>query len=703
LNNNIFSRFFNRRPSNVTDDLPIESIRATSLYSLRTMKHYASDDYENGYSSIRAIANRFMLITPSAIDANGKPMENTPAALNCLSRPNSDMSGIDFRDALAVMTMVHRKVYILVWEKNGAQAPVPARENVSEDRIAGFTFLENVVEQNVGLGLQYQVMVATENGGSTPVIYYPYQVITLHDTNPTALSEGYSPANASKRWTRIDDYIADYQSGFFENGAVPAGQFVITAPTSKEYEDIVDKLQEKHRGAGKNNNVVYSYQPIDPKTGAAGQATITWIPFNTTNKDMSLDTLFKQANQKIDSVYGVSAFIRAIDEAPNFATAQVIERNFVENTVRPFAIKKWARIQHELNRITGGLGYGITFKLETPSVAEENKYIAETNAITATTINTLTTFGYTLESVIDAMLLPPNWKLLKKGEATTTTIDNDKSDVDEGGEVGGSPGNGGSKRTRLKASNQLSQEDIDNYANQLREPARVLMDKQVERAVSELDPSDAADATDDEKDTFVDEMMAIIAGILLVGGITEWEAAKTMLREAGITPPSTTYSLTDEALTRYRQYLYTVANSYSSDTTDAIRKVLEKANDEAYTKGETQKALRNVMNTDEWRVTRLARTEATRSGSLSSIESMIALEDEVAELTIEKSLESSSGDPCEFCQVYIGTWRPVKSIMVTKGQIINGVDGGIMVNNWDINYGHDVHANGECYPIYRVT
>lgn len=704
MKHNILDHIFNRgKVHNQTNEFPIQSLQLESFSSLRTMRHYANDQYENGYSSIRAIADRFMVIRPFAVGKDNQPVQPTPNVINAISRPNSDMSPVDFRDAFAVMTMVHRKTYILVWQKNGAQAPYPAKKGVREDQIAGFTFLENVIEENVGDGLQYRVNVRTATGTVEPRVFYPYQVITIYDTNPNNLLGGYAPADAAKRWTRIDDYIADYQAGFFENGAIPSGQFVITAPTTKEFDDIVDGLQEKHKGARNNNNVVYTYQPIDKETNKPTQATITWIPFNTSNKDMSLDSLFSQANKKIDSVYRVAAFIRAIDEAPNFATAQVIERNFVENTVRPFAIKKWARFTHELNRITGGLGYVIGFKLDTPHVAEEQKLIAETDEVNIRNLTSLMDKGYTFDSTVRALDLPDRFKLLRKeGEPEAEDEDDDNSDIADNNEQKGTP-NGGSNRTNPKVRNQLSEADVVNYEAQLYEPARVLMQSQVDNAVATLDPVDVVtEATEEDKEKFVDDMMVVISSILLYAGASEWEEGRQLLIAAGIDAPSTAYEVTESALDRYRRYLKTIADSYTEDTANSIRIQLERSYAEELTRADTEAALRNIMNTDAWRITRLSTSEVNRSGGIASVEAMIKIEED-SDATIEKSMMTTSANPCEFCLARVGKWFPVKEIMVKKGEIVEGVDGGSFVNNWDNNMGHDIHANGQCVPEYRVV
>lgn len=406
-------------------DLPIDSLQSVTLGELHATRKYGhGDDYDNGFSSIRAISDQFLQIKVYGIDDNGKRMSPTPNAIQRIVTPNTEQDGFSFKDTLATWTQIYDKVYVLVHEVYG-RSTRPASPRVKDERIAGYTFLEGVVEDTDSNGqLIYKVWKGTQE-----VHYYPHQVMTFYDVNPKHVGRGYSPVRAAKRWSRIEDYIADYQAGFFENGAVPAGQFLITAPSTKEFDDIVDNLEKKHRGAGANNNVVYTYQPIDPNSGKPSQATITWVPFNTTNKDLSLKDILEATNAKTDSVYRVSAMQRAITDAPNYATAQVDDRNFIEKTVRPFTMKKWGRFQHELNRITGGLGYGISFELETPYISEEEKTHAETNKVIWETIKDMIAAGYTYDSACNALKLPPNWKLLKVGDTKETVIDNEKTDV----------------------------------------------------------------------------------------------------------------------------------------------------------------------------------------------------------------------------------------------------------------------------------
>lgn len=719
MKENFITRLFGGRRTVRSQTLPIESLTDTPLSSLRALKHYHNDQYENGYSSIRAIADRFFAIRPYAIDENGEKVKDTPNVINTLSRPNQQMSGFDFRDALAVMSMVHDKTFILVWERQGKEV-VPATENIREDTVAGFTFLEDVQEQITDGKLQYRI------GSNT--VYYPHQVISLYDVNPNNLLKGYSPSKAARRWTRIDDYIADYQTGFFENGAIPAGQFIITAPTVTEYNDIVDKMQEKHRGARKNNNVMYSYAPIDKATGKPSQATITWVPFNVTNKDMTLKDLFSQANHKIDSVYRVSAFIRAIDEAPNFATAQVIERNFVENTVRPFAIKKWARFQHELNRIVGGLGYGISFALATPGIAEEDKFVAETNVLVVNSINSLVAQGYTLDSAIEALGLPDRWKKLAVGGSKSTTPDDDNPDVDEGGEADLLPDqnkNGDQINNEVDAPAKILSEAATGKnpkapaqkpkaaltdQEKLEKVARKFMKSQVDKAVDEFDEEQSADnditgkPDKADEDKFVDDMLTKIVGIMVVEGEIRYDDGKELLLEAGLnTDNLDAFILSDDAKDAYQGYLRKVGQSYGDETAASIRTVLLNAQNEGLNAADTKKALRNIMNTDEWRVVRLGGTELNRSLSLSGVEAMKQIQAESG-ATLEKALtHDDPSNMCEFCAAINDQWQKVDQPLLGLGETIDGTEGGTLINNFYVNDGYDVHPNGKGHMTYRVV
>lgn len=395
----------------------------------KTYAFYKGLTYDNAYPSISRIADSFSIIKPYAIDANGKPLEDI-RVINKLYQPNWQMSSNEFRQALAVMSLVYEKVYVLVWsEENGKATP---GGNITADNIAGFTILEGVSERTVGDEKRYAV-------GSYE--FSENEVIELKaGVNPYNLRGGYSPSSAAQKWATIDDYIASYQAGLFENGAVPAGEFIITASDSGEFNAIVDRLEGANRGSGNNNNIIYTHRPIDPTSGKPAEAQLQWIPFAQNNQQLGLGEIFTQVNKKLDSVYGVPASIRGVNDNNTYASVRVDEQIFVKYTLLPFASRIWDQFTHNLNRITGGLGFAITFDLDIPAVAEEKKIEAEKKALELGLIEKALGLGFSLESTIDALELGNNYKLLKE-DATQSPlkINNDKPNVDEGGEVETSP------------------------------------------------------------------------------------------------------------------------------------------------------------------------------------------------------------------------------------------------------------------------
>lgn len=403
---------------------PLENIDLNNVVGWRSVGgssafgYYQDNQYENGYSSISKLANGFAQTEPYTIDKNGKAVASN--LLDRIYTPNTDMSAYDFREALAVTTLVHDKVRLKVHHKG-------TRINV--ESILGFTFMEGYTENIVGGKRQYRM-----GNGETLT---DAEVITLKSVNPNEITEGFSPSRAAKRWTGLDDYIADYQKGFFANGAVPAGQMIITARTTGEFNDIVDTLQARHRGAGKSNNVTYTHRPTDQE-GKPMNSQIEWIPFSTNNKDLALKDLFDNVNKKIDSVYGVPQEIRGHLSNSNYASVSVAEKVFVKYALYPMTLKIWSKFTHEVNRVTGGAGVGISFDMEIPVVADETKIESESKQIEAGLINTLITGGFSLDTIVDAFQLPNSYKLLRSDNKKPVIV-NDKPEVLSPEEAKGTP------------------------------------------------------------------------------------------------------------------------------------------------------------------------------------------------------------------------------------------------------------------------
>lgn len=500
---------------------------------------------------------------------------------------------------------------------------------------------------------------------------------------------------------------------------MPAGQFIVTAKDGAQFEDIVAKMQNSHRGSGRNNNVIYSHRPIDPATGAATSAQIEWVSFSQSNKDMSLDSVFKQANDKIDSAFGVPASIRGVNDNNTYASVRVDEQIFIKYTVAPFATKIYSRLTHELNRVTGGLGYAITFDLDIPGIADEEKIDAERKMTEFNLINQAVMNGYSLDSVVDAFNLSKGYKLLKQGYVKPIIV-NDKPEVDEGDEVEDAPDSTQSNDTDKNKAIGINQEKhhdhctcshkahtptkqeqkfIDDVSSVLRDQ----MNRQIERAIenNELN-KDVNDIDEEEANKTAQEILAFIIAYMSVRGQTTYAEGIALLKANNI-PVDATSEFIVSTLTRadYQAYLVNVAKSYSKETAESIRNVLAQGQEMRLNKEELATRLREIINTDEWRVQRLARTEEHRSANKSSVDAMSQLMNETG-TKIYKVWHTVSANPCEFCQAMNGKRELVTDSFLPKGENVVGTDGGIFNNNFVDVDAADLHPNCHCRVKYEV-
>lgn len=389
--------------------------------------HFKSDEYASHYPNVRPITNELMQIVPYAINSNGKPVAH--AALDALFHPNKRDSLPMFMEKMGVSVLAQDYTYLLVWRKEGQEAKPGGEFGRGGNRIAGYTFLECP-------GIEYRdgkiyYKMGAQEFSEDEVIAIP------GGAKPGDLYGGYSPAMSAAKWARLDGYIADFQNGFFENNAIPAGVFKVAAPTVTEYKDMVEKLKERHRGAGNNNNVSYTHAPLDAQ-GNQAPAQVEWIPFAQSNKEIDFEPLLKHVDNRLSESYGVSSIIKGVDSAAKYSNAEVSEAGFAKRAVKPLALRIYSQITHELNRITGGLGVAITFKYEIPAVSDAELVKAKTKREEVSMLKELIDMGYSLDSAVDALQLPQSYKLLKLGTGAAV-IDNDKPEVDEGDEVQKSP------------------------------------------------------------------------------------------------------------------------------------------------------------------------------------------------------------------------------------------------------------------------
>lgn len=670
--------------------------------------------FDNTYPSVSKIANAFMEIRPYAIDQNGKPLQKM-LAVDKLYHPNQQMSSVDFRQALAVSALSHRTTYILVWHRGENGEAVAGGGGVTPDNIAGYTFLEDC----------YIKVVDGHKYYKSPSLKFEFsdrEVIEISaGIDPYDLSAGYSPTQAVKKWANIDDYIASYEGGLFENDAVPAGQFVITAPTVEAFNSIVDEMQAKHRGSGNNNNVQYIHRPISADTGAVLPAQIEWIPFSQSNKDMSLETIFKQVNDKIDSTFGVPASIRGVNDNNTYASVKVDERIFVRWTLKPFATKIWTRFTHELNRITGGLGYAITFDVEIPSIADEEKVDAERKKVEADIINQMLDRGYSLDSIVDAFEFSNAYKLLEKGADDNGEIINDKPDVDTGDEVEDSPETAVTKAI-CHHHDEIHKEADRNTLKELRRLLNDYLETSIDETVASLQSASKAisavglEIYDENGDGVIDEqevaqipipqpseerkyalqvaLLALLYARMLKSGEKRYQDTIAQFGIVLNIPALEHYAISDGAEKQYETIVNKIVNSFTDQITDTIKGAINLTVEQGGDKSDLIKNIKNVFESDQWRVERIVNTEEHRADNFGQIDAVDVLQ-RVTGREFGFKWRTTSGHPCEFCQYMNGTVVATGEAFIPLGEKIE-LDNSVYLNNYEDILTPQAHPNCQC-------
>ena len=652
-----------------------QTVILSNPYSVNaTMRCFENGSYDNNYANITKIAEQFAVTFPYAVDAQGNQLKEVPQAVAKLYKPNQQMSGARFFKTLAVMALVHPAVHLVVWHKQG-RVSTDSSYGITPDNITGYTFLEDYrIEIEDGHKVYY-----TSKGQK----YTDANIITISlDVNPYSVLSGYSPSMASKKYSTLDDYIADYEKAYFENGAQPAGQLIITAPTEEAFNESVDYLQRKHRGPRGNNNIIYTHRPTNER-GEAQNAQIEWIPFNNGgNKALSLGELFEQAEKVRDAAFGVPAEVKGLVKNSNYASVATATHIFEKYTVYPKILQVWTDFTHELNRITGGLGYAITFDYEITPLADEMKIKAETQKIQLDLISNAINNGFELNSIIEAFGLPDDYKKLAQ-----TNIGNEEDPEVAVDEV--------SDASQLETSTKsIKSKAIDDVVENANPKLVAAIDKAMLDQIEAAIRAENFDSTEGRAEKLSNEMFeALVQNMVLVGGAQLVNGRYMLTREGIPTPDDMSYQVSEPLGERYHRFLKNVAQSFNSGTADSIRKVLDQADFERWNEQQTADGLRDIMNTDEWRVQRLSRSETHRSNGLASLDSMEQLQGETG-VRLEKiwNINPGTTNHCPECEALNGTVHNLTTPFIGEEE-----------NEWADIESADAHPNCGCYLTYQIA
>lgn len=342
----IFSRLLDRNSgssNSVEQEITSNQIRVNPLCS----------NYENLFAQIRPLVDEMKAVRPYGVGRNGARLDRarTPE-LALLDSPNDTMGWVDFIDTCFVIWLTESELNIHVHRDRRGKVlgysilPVRSREVLTDG-------------QNI---FKYQ------DRGYTKALT-DNEVMTLRfSRSPMNIDKGVSPSSSVLIWAQIDDLIAQYQRAFFQNGAVPATLTFIKASTREKYEAKRQELESKLHGARNKNKTIYIWRQFLDDGTTGDEIEVKTI--QGSNNTLALSELIGVVNDKLNKSVGVSDFILGDDSSAKYDNAELSDLQFTKRRVYPALLSFWSSFQHELDRIVGGLGYGIQFDLDIPELTD---------------------------------------------------------------------------------------------------------------------------------------------------------------------------------------------------------------------------------------------------------------------------------------------------------------------------------------------
>lgn len=651
------------------------------------------DTYDNIFPYVNAIAQRFSTVIPYAITTDGRKLDPAPAALSALYAPNDTYSCLEFLKLIASGMLTQSHVDILVWTTEGPGG------NITADNITGYTILPtNSRVYNDNRSDWYHRVTMDLGNGPRQYEFTRNETIALsYSRHPNDPTRGISPAMTIKKWANVDDMIADYERGFFGNNAVPAGMLGIVSENAEDFQRNRARLEETFRGAGNNNGIVYNMVPIDPTTHKPSQTSkLVWVPFQNSNDTLDLQTVSNVVNNRLANALAVPDIIRGIDNGQTYANAEMAERSFIENTLKPLCMTVWDKWQFELDRITGGLGYGITFDLDLPAQTEVERTQAETQQIRVNTLIQLVNMGATIESAVEALGLSEPYKRLKLHPTDTTPLPTLPA-----------------KRNTTKATKKT---DDTTTENQILPATRTYVDRIIRltrRSKNGLkDDLETISSRwiDDVEDTLITHLAnyARKTGLKLEQVLTSWAELHPEHPIAVDIHSYTTVdwqklydwtTLPDNIKTAYETHLQEIAHTTSKTITDKTLEILNRADTEQWDAHRLHDELDRLGNDHAELIARCETVQSQRLGSLYSARNI----SETLGVKLQKVWRTTGdGNTCDFCKHMEGTAMPLDSAYMAKDAVITIGDHSY-TNSFETMSTPNGHPRCRCYEDYEVV
>lgn len=660
-------------------------------------------DYENVFAQVRPLIDEMVSVVPYGVGRNGarKELKETPE-LALLYDPNDTMGGIEFIDTMFATWLTENQLFVRVHKKRNG-------------RIEGYTLLPPNSYIDLGNGLHYWQIWTTD--GMEKI--YDDEVMTLrYSRNPRNL-RGVSPATSTRVYAQIDDLLAQFEKAYLENGAIPASITIIRASTQEKFIEARRELEGQLKGARNRNKTLYLWRQFNNDDGTErDQVEVKTIQGN--NNTLAIKELAEIISDRLNKAYGVSNFIMGDDASAKYDNAELSDFQFTRRRVKPALRKFWDEFQHELDRITGGLGYAIRWHLDEPELTDRKKTIAETaEKNTENLIRLITAGSKPVAACIALNLDEDKWATVATGIYNRVLVDREHAlqSAQEAAlavQADSAPETETNNDPDTKAKEITPQRDQQHHHEHSEDYFRPFTENEktekkiferlmsLARAIFAENPNINLEAIQDEIFNLLEDEAnqggeAALEAIAQIADDEIEEAIRAMIKDGVV--------VSDELRQRIRERTDQLVQGYEQHTREVMRSVLESS--EGLTRAEIEQRLAEVI--PDQRAATIARNEvvyAFKSGRLELDQGMA--EEYNITFDLEWHTSPEAGEVCPLCAAMEGEITPVGKAFKPQeatwttynkdGDAIEHHSDGWEPSAWN-DYGKipNAHVNCKCY------
>jgi phage portal protein BeeE len=661
-----------------------KATKVTQEFANQLIINPLCSDYENVFAQVQPLINDMKMVRPFGVGRNGGrlPDQRTPE-LTVLYSPNEEMGYQEFAGTMFATWLTEDELNIHVHREG--------------NRVIGYTILPPSTKQYLGNG-NYQFQVNTEDGVITLT---RDEVMTLRfSRSPRDIRRGVSPATAVRAWAQAEDVLAQYERAYIENGAIPASITIIRASSQDKFNSVRKELEHNLRGAKNHGKTIYVWSQFNNDTGESmDQVEVKTIQGN--NSTLAIKELADIINDHLNKAYGVSNFILGDDSSAKYDNAELSDYQFIKRRVFPALTGFWDQFQHELDRIVGGLGYGIQFEIELPDLTERQKTRAEIAEIRSRTLKDMIQAGALPNDAIKALDLGSDWRGVARGMYNKALVEQYAMDEKQ-------------KDSYLPLKCKTNTEDA-SHANSTSNsshqctcstsahdelPPMTKDERQIYDALVAMAERIFANEPNIDAEGVIEQINEVLTKKATVGGQDSAGRVMKLLSDEAVVEEIkasiANLRISNTLKDRINKRTATLVDSYGQSTKELMNRVL--ANSKGLSANEIRKELRAVMPT--WQAERIARTETVYAFKSGRLDEDKKLADKY-NLKIKLKWRAREG-ACDVCAAMDGEETVVGTEFVDKKEYINA-EGEKVVVSWDQDEWNDdgqipeAHPNCRCY------